>query len=237
MFEIYNKRKQFWQWDTGQKLIVHEESCSEVHFCNGTSDCSLVCEIYEENGVRLVNVPNILFQTPLAIRAFVYVCDGEDHHTQRMETFPVFKRTKPDDYVYTETEVLNYSTLLRRIEMLEQNGGSGGGISQETDPTVPDWAKQPKKPTYTAEEVGAATKEQFNQLSDQLSGEIADKLDADKLPEAINTALAQAKASGEFDGEPGASGDDYVLTEADKTEIAQMAVDLLPKYSGEVDDV
>lgn len=25
----------------------------------------------------------------------------------------------------------------------------------ETDPTVPDWAKQPTKPTYTAEEVGA----------------------------------------------------------------------------------
>lgn len=25
----------------------------------------------------------------------------------------------------------------------------------ETDPTVPDWAKQPKKPSYTAEEVGA----------------------------------------------------------------------------------
>ena len=26
---------------------------------------------------------------------------------------------------------------------------------EETDPTVPDWAKQPEKPTYTAEEVGA----------------------------------------------------------------------------------
>lgn len=26
---------------------------------------------------------------------------------------------------------------------------------EETDPTVPDWAKQPEKPTYTAEEIGA----------------------------------------------------------------------------------
>lgn len=31
----------------------------------------------------------------------------------------------------------------------------GGGITEETDPTVPDWAKLPEKPTYTAEEVGA----------------------------------------------------------------------------------
>lgn len=42
----------------------------------------------------------------------------------------------------------------------------------ETDPTVPSWAKASTKPTYTADEVGAATIEQFNQLSK----EIADKL-------------------------------------------------------------
>ena len=30
-----------------------------------------------------------------------------------------------------------------------------GGIAVETDPTVPSWAKQPNKPTYTASEVGA----------------------------------------------------------------------------------
>ena len=56
----------------------------------------------------------------------------------------------------------------------------------ETDPTVPAWAKAENKPEYTAEEVGA--------------------LSADTLPEAINIALSQAKASGEFDGADGAPG-------------------------------
>lgn len=32
---------------------------------------------------------------------------------------------------------------------------STGGITEEIDPTVPEWAKQPTKPTYTAHEVGA----------------------------------------------------------------------------------
>lgn len=32
----------------------------------------------------------------------------------------------------------------------------------ETDPTVPNWAKQPNKPTYTADEVGAYTKKQVD---------------------------------------------------------------------------
>lgn len=36
--------------------------------------------------------------------------------------------------------------------------GPGGGIVKEIDPTVPAWAKQPHKPTYTAEEVGAQPK-------------------------------------------------------------------------------
>lgn len=57
---------------------------------------------------------------------------------------------------------------------------------EETDPTVPDWAKQPEKPGYTASEVGA--------------------LAADTLPAAINTALQQAKQSGAFDGPPGKDG-------------------------------
>ena len=33
--------------------------------------------------------------------------------------------------------------------------GTGSGITEETDPTVSAWAKQPTKPTYTAKEVGA----------------------------------------------------------------------------------
>lgn len=34
-------------------------------------------------------------------------------------------------------------------------GATTGGISEETDPTVPSWAKAPTKPEYNAEEVGA----------------------------------------------------------------------------------
>lgn len=54
--------------------------------------------------------------------------------------------------------------------------------------------------------------------------DISGKLDADKLPEAVNDALTEAKASGMFDGQ---DGDDYVLTEADKAEIAEMAAELV----------
>lgn len=57
---------------------------------------------------------------------------------------------------------------------------------EETDPTVPAWAKAETKPTYSAAEVGAIAQ------SD--------------LQVATNAALALAKSSGEFDGATGPAG-------------------------------
>lgn len=57
---------------------------------------------------------------------------------------------------------------------------------EETDPTVPEWAKAEKKPTYTAAEVGAVAQTD--------------------LQAATDAALAQAKASGAFDGATGPAG-------------------------------
>ncbi len=184
-----------------------------------------------------------------------------------------------------------------RVERLEDGslrlvavGGGGGGIYEETDPTVPAWAKQSSKPSYTAEEVGAdaqgaaatavnqhntsadshgdlrlavqqlqaavnafmdvddATRDSLSEVlalidanADVIEGittskvSVADivdnlvtnlpnrplsaaqgvalkalidglstgKLDASRLQEAIDAALAQAKESGEFDGADG----------------------------------
>ena len=63
----------------------------------------------------------------------------------------------------------------------------GKFLTEESDPTVPAWAKEKSKPTYTADEVGAVSKEE--------------------LPAAVEEALAQAKESGEFDGKDGTKGD------------------------------
>lgn len=46
-------------------------------------------------------------------------------------------------------------------------GSSGEFI--ETDPTVPDWAKQPEKPIYTASEVGALSIDDVDQALDMMS--------------------------------------------------------------------
>lgn len=188
-------------------------------------------------------------------------------------------------------------------------GGTGGGIVTETDPTVPSWAKQPSKPTYTAAEVGAlpdttviptvpsalpnpqpivingisydgseaktvtiestgggasveldTTLTQYGKAADagavgnaiaqetaareaavnSLNEAIGNKLDASALPTAVNDALAQAKASGEFDGADGAKGADGYTpvrgtdywTAADQEQIVSDVLAALPNASG-----
>ena len=55
-----------------------------------------------------------------------------------------------------------------------------GGVVKETDPTVPSWAKQPTKPSYTASEVGAdvsgtaATKVSEHNVSNSAHSDIRD---------------------------------------------------------------
>lgn len=74
---------------------------------------------------------------------------------------------------------------------------------KETDPTVPEWAKAETKPTYTADEVGAISQ--------------------DDLQTATNNALAQAKASGEFDGPAGAPGKDGAGMDITGATVGQIA--------------
>lgn len=120
MFQIENGREHFFQWDANQRLIISDASISEVHFYNGTGDNALVCEVYEENNKRLVNVPNILLQDSWDIRAYAYL----NYYTKVEKRFKVIERAKPANYVYTETEVLNYNTLADRIDNVNNNIGA-----------------------------------------------------------------------------------------------------------------
>ena len=115
MLTIYDGRREFYQWDLDQKLIVSDSTINEVHFCNQTGANSLVCEVYTEGEQRLVNVPNILLQDRWPIRAYAH-CDCA---TKTSQIFNIIPRSKPHDYVYTETEVKNWDELYKRLDELE----------------------------------------------------------------------------------------------------------------------
>ena len=102
IFKIYDGRTEFYQWDLDRKIIVSDPTIDEVHFCNKTGDCALVVEVYEEEGLRLANVPNIALQSDLPIYVYGY-CGGS--YTKNCASFKVRTRNRPADYIYTETIV------------------------------------------------------------------------------------------------------------------------------------
>lgn len=121
MFKIYNDNKEhFFQWDLNRKLVVSDPTVDEIHFCNGTNDCALVVEVYDFDGLRVADVPNILLQTTLPIKIYAY-CN--QCYTKDGKIFQVIPRTKPADYVYTETEVFSYEKLEEEVRVaLQENG-------------------------------------------------------------------------------------------------------------------
>ena len=119
--QVLGPKPYFWQWDTGQKLVVDNRDCGEVHFDNGTTDNALVVQIKsDQDGNRVAEVPNILLQTAKPLRAYLFQETENGAMTSTLYTFQVIPRLKPEDYVYTETEVLAYSNIDKRVRALEE---------------------------------------------------------------------------------------------------------------------
>lgn len=96
----------------------------------------------------------------------------------------------------TEIELKEFSVKDNNVSLgglgmgVQQVGG--GGITEETDPTVPQWAKQPNKPTYDYSEI-----ENTPNLSDfasktEVKEEIAGLINS--APETLDTLGEIAKA-------------------------------------------
>ena len=115
IFRISDGRKAFYQWDSEQKLIISAPICSQVHFCNQNTEKALVVDVKETDGVKWCNVPNILLQEASKIKVYTYsIFDG--CRTTHECIFDVIPRKKPESYIYTETEVINYETLYRKVD-------------------------------------------------------------------------------------------------------------------------
>ena len=104
-----DKEGKLTQWDLNRKVIVTGyEGIAEVHFASpGDDHGAYVVELIDGEA----KIPNILLTMAGAINVYVYPAD----RTVFATTLWVMAREKPDDYVYTETEVLNWRTLDEKI--------------------------------------------------------------------------------------------------------------------------
>ena len=95
-------------------------SVDSVEFSNYGDSTALVVKPKEENGAFIADIPNVLLQDDQNIVVYSVNVSEDKVETLRECVFPVLKRAKPSDYVYTETEVLTYKSLEERIAKMEQ---------------------------------------------------------------------------------------------------------------------
>ena len=106
---VPDKEGKLTQWDLNRKVIVTGyEGVAEVHFASpGDDHGAYVVELVDGEA----EIPNILLTMAGTINVYVYPAD----RTVFATALWVMAREKPDDYVYTETEVLDWRTLDEKI--------------------------------------------------------------------------------------------------------------------------
>lgn len=104
-----NGKGYFWQWDTGQELLV--EGAPEVHF--GRPGESTTVNVAVVDGIA--KVPDARLQAPGALQVYAYDTD----HTLSRCIIDVVRRQKPDGYVTTPEATKTWDALEARIKELE----------------------------------------------------------------------------------------------------------------------
>lgn len=119
IFKIYDGRTSFWQWDTKQKLIVLDEQITEVHFSNRDMNHSISRDVYEKDGVRMCNVPDVVLQLPRNLVAYAY----NDGATIKSVKFAVVKRPIPEGYVMDQSDDIDekFTEIDIRLDELDKN--------------------------------------------------------------------------------------------------------------------
>lgn len=148
---IYN----VYQWNYGRTLNIKGLDLNndiDVQFSIDRRNSALV-EHKIENDVLIVPIPNQFLTNggvskDFKVYAYISIVDENSYRTVKNIVINVTGCPKPDDYVYTETEILTYRSLEERVTNLEKNGGSGSGI--DTEPIYAEIATKITAPT-TAE--------------------------------------------------------------------------------------
>ncbi len=182
--DIDGKKPSFVQWDVDRVLYIEgTDSQPCLHFANPMLTRAIVVEAEADGSRWECRVPNIILQTaaPIVISVFVQPDEGKTVLTDWVKVQP---KLKPQDYTYEEN--IGYTNWVVKSAEAQAILDAIEDLRQE----IADAAEE----ADNAADVAGAARDQAVAA-------------ADGIDESIATALAEAKASGEFDGRDGDPGD------------------------------
>lgn len=151
MFELIGSTE-LWQWDTGRQIdCAGLQAGTKVQFAYSDTQ-TLSTAVKTADGASVADMPNQLLLRPGALMVYAYVTEADGvSYTKYAARFNVQARPKPDDYVYTPTEVQSWQTIRDEIgdlddltttaknnlvaainEAAASGGGGGGSVTKDS---------------------------------------------------------------------------------------------------------
>lgn len=109
--KLADGRGELYQWDTGRKVVVDDETVKQVHYQNRFYGRTIDVDV--SNGTAII--PDQLLQSFTPLVVFAWVGSAEDGYTKIEKTFEVHKRNKPADYVFTPVDQKTLDDLQAQI--------------------------------------------------------------------------------------------------------------------------
>lgn len=201
--------KDLWQYDYGQILRIEGlnlPKAVEIHFSLQETGGEAKRRIgITESGVTDVVIPDFILEGNKTTRdyyayAFIYVSNEESGETTHKIKMRIISRPEPEGG--TGTGDTSFGAIMEAVQKIAE-----GTISDEKIKDAVD--KYLERNPISIKVDSELSAESENPVQNKVVAlALKEKLDSSKLPEAINTALAQAKASGEFNGKDGQDGQD-----------------------------
>lgn len=111
MIWIEDGRKHLFQWDLNRRLVVDNAEATEVHYHTSNKEEDLRVLIENENDIRVAKIPNELLQKSGVFRIYLY----DSEHVLETAQFEVKAKCKPEEYIYTETDVIRIEDVIARF--------------------------------------------------------------------------------------------------------------------------
>lgn len=187
------KNGSLFQWDINRIIETDdsENKICAIHCCQEGGEDALLLS-FSRNGNKVeATIPNIFLQSAKSIYIYVVYQINEEVKTEYCKVLPVISRKKPSDYIYEETEVLDYNLLKTQIMQAVENKADLDDAGKLNSKHLPE-----------------------------------NIVTSEKLTAAVSTAISQAMENGELKGE------NYILTDNDKTDIADIVLEKLPVWEG-----
>ena len=200
------------QYDYGQQLHIHGLDLPEVveigFSFTKTGGVDIPRFGITEDGVTVVTIPDLILEgndttSNFYFYAFIFVEDEESGET--VKRIELYVKSRPKRWMDDETGD-TFSEVVKAVqELVEEYKKSGLSDEQVAQALEKHLEKNPINITVDS----VLSTESENPVQNKVVAlALKEKLDSSKLSESINTALAQAKESGEFNGKDGQDGQD-----------------------------